>query len=201
MPANLITLAAVELPDGKAIGRSLRMSQNRSRPLACPAREAEELAAGAPPSRCPALVLGSIGIRSNLALIKEYQIVDCSSRGQALDECRAKAHHGEMKLTRMIAVFLLTLGLTLGSAAGISLATEQAFAAPCPMEQNGDCPCKDRCDSAVMTCVAKCSAPFGEAVLLKYVQLYALAGVLSCGADSYPGSQFKGGPATPIPIV
>jgi hypothetical protein len=118
-----------------------------------------------------------------------------------LDASRAKAHHREMRLARIITVFLVTLGLTLGSAVSISLATEQSFATPCPMEQNGDCPCKDHCDSAVMNCVAKCSAPFGEAVLLKYAELYSLSGVLSFGIDSYPGSQFKGGPPAPIPIV
>jgi hypothetical protein len=106
-----------------------------------------------------------------------------------------------MRLTRIITVFLLTLGLTLGSAVSISLATEQAFATPCAMEQNGDCPCKDRCDSAVMNCAAKCSAPFGEAVLLTYVRLYTMSGVLSFGTDSYPGSQVKGSPPAPIPIV
>jgi hypothetical protein len=106
-----------------------------------------------------------------------------------------------MRLTRIITVFLVTLGLALGSAVSISLATEQAFATPCPMEQKGDCPCKDHCDSAVMNCAAKCSTPLGEAVLLKYVRLYTLAGVLSFGTDSYLGSQFKGGPPAPIPIV
>jgi hypothetical protein len=106
-----------------------------------------------------------------------------------------------MKLTRVITVFLVTLGLALGSAVSISLATEQAFATPCPMEQKGDCPCKDHCDSAVMNCVAKCSAPFGEAVLLKYARLSTLLGVLSFGTDSYLGSQFKGDPPAPIPIV
>lgn len=106
-----------------------------------------------------------------------------------------------MRLTRIITVFLLTLGLTLGSAVSISLATEQAFAPPCPMEQKGDCPsCKDHCDSAVMNCVAKCS-PLGQAVLLKYVQLYTLSGVLSFGTNSYLASQFKSGPPAPIPIV
>jgi hypothetical protein len=118
-----------------------------------------------------------------------------------LDESRAKAHHAKMRLTRIITVFLVTLALTLGSAVSISLATEQAFATPCPMEQKGDCPCKDRCDSALMNCAAKCPAPLGEAVLLKYVRLYALASVLSFGTGSYPGSQFKGGPPAPIPIV
>jgi hypothetical protein len=106
-----------------------------------------------------------------------------------------------MRLTRIIIVFLLTLGLTLGSAVSISLATEQAFATPCPMEQKGDCPCKDHCDHAVMNCVAKCSAPLGEAVLLKYVRLYSLSGVLFFGTDSYRGSQFDRGPPAPIPIV
>jgi hypothetical protein len=106
-----------------------------------------------------------------------------------------------MRLTRIIIVFLLTLGLTLGSAVSISLATEQLFATPCPMEQKGVWPCKDHCDSAVMNCVAKCSAPLGEAALLKYVRLYTLSGVLSFGTDSYLGSQFKGGPPAPIPIV
>lgn len=102
---------------------------------------------------------------------------------------------------RIITVFLVTLGLTLGSAVSISFATEQAFATPCPMEQQGGCPCKDHCDSAVMNCPAKCSAPLGQAVLLKYVRLYTLSGVLSFGADSYLGSQFNGGPPAPIPIV
>jgi hypothetical protein len=106
-----------------------------------------------------------------------------------------------MRLTRIITVFLVTLGLTLGSAVSISLATEQAFATPCPMEQKGDCPCKDHCDSAVMNCAAKCPAPLGEAVLLKYAQLYSLSDALSFGIDSYLGSQFKGGPPAPIPIV
>src|SRR3954452_20965810 len=110
-----------------------------------------------------------------------------------LDASRAKAHHREMRLARIITVFLVTLGLTLGSAVSISLATEQAFATPCPMEQKGDCPCKDHCDSALMNCVAKCSAPFGEAVLLKYVQLYALSDVLSFGTSPYLASQFKRG--------
>jgi hypothetical protein len=52
-----------------------------------------------------------------------------------------------------------------------------------------------------MNCVAKCSAPLGEAVLLKYAELDFLSGVLSFGIRSYPGSQFKGGPPAPIPIV
>src|SRR4051812_41676108 len=105
-----------------------------------------------------------------------------------------------MRVPRLITVFVLILGLTLGSAVSISLATEQAVATPCPMEQKGDCPCKDHCDSAVMNCVAKCSAPLGEAVLLKYVQLYALSGVLSFGTDLYLASQLNGGPPAPIPI-
>jgi hypothetical protein len=106
-----------------------------------------------------------------------------------------------MRVTRIITVFLLTLGLTLGSAVTISLATAQAFAAPCPMEHQGNCPCNDHCDRAVMNCVAKCSAPLGEAVLLKYVRLYSLSGVLSFGTDSYRGNQFERGPPAPIPII
>jgi hypothetical protein len=139
--------------------------------------------------------------RRTLQIIKLFQLVDGLVRGGLLDETCAKAHRGEMRLTRIITVFLLTLGLTLGSAVSISLATEQAFATPCPMEQKGDCPCKDHCDSAVMNCAAKCPAPLGEAVLLKYAQLYSLSGALSFGIDSYLGSQFKGGPPAPIPIV
>jgi hypothetical protein len=119
-----------------------------------------------------------------------------------LDQSGGKAHRRDMKLTRIITVLLLTLGLALGSAVSISMATEQALATPCPIEQKGDCPCcNDHCDRAVMNCAAKCSAPLGEAVLLKYVRLYTLAGVLSFGTDSYLGSQFKGGPPAPIPIV
>jgi hypothetical protein len=132
---------------------------------------------------------------------KALQTVSIRSSVGKLDQSGAKAHYRKMKLTRTITVFLLTLGLTLGSAVSISLATEEAFAIPCPMEQKGDCPCKDHCDSAVMNCAAKCPAPLGEAVLLKYAQLYSLSGVLSFGTDSYLGSQFKGGPPVPIPIV
>lgn len=105
-----------------------------------------------------------------------------------------------MKLVPTIAVFLLTLSLSLGSAMNISLATEQAFMKPC-MEHMNDCPCcKDHCDSAIMSCSVQCPMPPGAAILLDHTQLNGAVFIQLSTLDSYPGSQFAAGPPPPIPI-
>jgi hypothetical protein len=105
-----------------------------------------------------------------------------------------------VKLARAIAVFLLTLSLSLGSAVSVSLATEQAFMKPC-MERMNDCPCcKDHCDSAIMSCSVQCPVPPGAAILLDRTQLNGMAVIQLLAFDSYPGSQFAAGPPAPIPI-
>ena len=105
-----------------------------------------------------------------------------------------------MKLARTIAVFLLTLSLSLGSAMSISLATEQALMKPC-MDNMNDCPCcKDRCDSAIMSCSVQCPVPPGAAILLDHAQPNGMAFIQFLALDSYSGSQFAAGPPPPIPI-
>lgn len=108
-----------------------------------------------------------------------------------------------MPLVRAIAVLFLTLGFALGSAIGVAAATEQAFADPCPMhDQGSDCDgCKGGCSGAMMSCSAKCSVPFG-AIALPYGNSYLRAGaepLAAWGEAIY--DPFVTGPPSPIPIA
>jgi hypothetical protein len=108
-----------------------------------------------------------------------------------------------MQLRRAISVLLLALGFALGSVVGVALATEQAFAKPCPMEhQSDDCPCcGDDCSPAMMGCNAKCSPSVGAAALpaIASVDFRTLAAPV--GMDNGTYDPFVTGPPPPIPIV
>ncbi len=108
-----------------------------------------------------------------------------------------------MQINRAIAVLVLALGFALGSVVGVAMATEQAFAKPCPMEhQTGDCPCcDDGCTGAMMGCSAKCSPSIGVAALpgLTSIIPSTLSGFDGRGSDFY--NPFLTGPPPPIPIV
>ena len=107
-----------------------------------------------------------------------------------------------MKLTRTIAVFFLALGVALGSMAAVVSATEQAFAKPCPMHDQGgeaDC-CKGDCDGAMMGCSVKCSAPVATAALTdtEPMLVSALASTVAWNSTVY--DPFIARPPPPIPI-
>ena len=108
-----------------------------------------------------------------------------------------------MQIRRAIAVLFLALGFALGSVIGVSSATEQAFAKPCPMhDQGGDCPCcKGDCTGAMMGCSVKCSVPFGAVALPDHVQLVQCAAEQLVGWESELYNPFLTGPPSPIPIV
>lgn len=109
-----------------------------------------------------------------------------------------------MKISRAILLFLVTLGLTAGTMSATAMATKQAFAKPCPMEQSskkGDCPCcDDHCDGVIMSCNAKCGS-CAAAIATQYSLLIA-----ACAKSGNPllrllHEQVRDGPAPPIPIV
>lgn len=108
-----------------------------------------------------------------------------------------------MPLMRAIAVLFLVLGFALGSVIGVAAVTEQAFAEPCPMhDQGGDCPCcKGDCSGAMMGCSAKCSPSVGVVALLSLTSIVPLnsASLIGLGSDVY--DPFLTGPPPPIPIV
>ena len=105
-----------------------------------------------------------------------------------------------MKLARTIAVFLLTLSLSFGSAMSISLAAQQAITMPC-MEQMDHCPCcKDHCDSTIMSCSVQCPMPSSAAIFLEHTQPNGLATIQSFAFDSDFGSRLASRPPPPIPI-
>jgi len=110
-----------------------------------------------------------------------------------------------MKLTRTIAVFFLALGVALGSMAAVVSATEQAFAKPCPMHDQGgeaDC-CKGDCTGAMMGCSIKCSVPLNTATLSgtepKLMSVAASAPKIAWSSTGY--DPFIARPPPPIPIV
>lgn len=102
-----------------------------------------------------------------------------------------------------IAVLILALGFALGSVAGVALATEQAFAKPCPMEQQSDdCPCcSDDCTGAMMGCSAKCSSTVGAAALPAITSIDFSTLAAPVGMDNGVYDPFVTGPPPPIPIV
>lgn len=110
-----------------------------------------------------------------------------------------------MGISRALTIFLVTLGLTFGSMTANALSVTQAFAKPCPMGQSGQkehCPCcNDHCDSAMLTCAAKCSSHQTSAALAdgqrKLVPLKALLVAKVVRLHD----QFANGPAPPVPIV
>ena len=116
---------------------------------------------------------------------------------------RKMRNYYQMCLTRAIGVMFLALGLALGSMIAVASATEQAFAKPCPMhDQGADAPCcKGDCTGAMMGCSVKCSVPYATAApqsdealgLRKPLPQIAWA----CG--SY--DPFIGRPPPPIPII
>ncbi len=110
-----------------------------------------------------------------------------------------------MKLTRTIAVFFLALGVALGSMAAAASATEQAFAQPCPMHDQGgeaDC-CKGDCTGAMMGCSIKCSVPGTAATLsdtgLKSMSVVGSGPKIAWSSTGY--DPFIARPPPPIPIV
>lgn len=110
-----------------------------------------------------------------------------------------------MKLTRTIAVFFLALGVALGAMAGAVSATEQAFAKPCPMHDQGgkaDC-CKGDCTGAMMGCSIKCSVPLNTATLsnIEPKSMSAEGSGLKIAWSSTGYDPFIARPPPPIPIV
>ncbi|MGH1419425.1 MAG: hypothetical protein ACRBCJ_11260 [Hyphomicrobiaceae bacterium] len=108
-----------------------------------------------------------------------------------------------MSPLRMIAVFLMILGLALGSTVGIAAATEQAFANPCPMEhQDGDMPCcPDDCMDAMLSCSAKCASAVVVGTL-PVAAAWAWAAsnpAFETVRNTY--NEFATDPPSPIPIV
>lgn len=108
-----------------------------------------------------------------------------------------------MSFRRAIAVLFLTLGFTLGSVVGVAVATEQAFAKPCPMhDQGGDGPCcKADCAGAMAGCSVKCSVPFGAAPLPETARLVQDTGAEPVAWDAHTYDPFIARPPPPIPIV
>ncbi|PPC98171.1 MAG: hypothetical protein CTY31_14095 [Hyphomicrobium sp.] len=101
-----------------------------------------------------------------------------------------------------IAVIFLVLGFALGSLINVASATEQAFAEPCPMQDQGDCPCcKGDCTPAVMGCSSHCAVSFGVADLPAAWQPFALVldRPVTTRVSTY--DPFITGPPPPIPIV
>ena len=104
---------------------------------------------------------------------------------------------------RAIAVLFLTLGLALGSVIGVASATEQAFAKPCPMhDQGSDCDCcKGDCTGAMIGCSAKCSVPFGAVALPEGTLLLRTGAETLATWSAAIYDPFLTGPPPPIPIV
>lgn len=110
----------------------------------------------------------------------------------------------KMKITRLIVLFAVSLGLSLGAMTATVTATKQAFAEPCPMEQSSkkaDCPCcDDHCDGAMMSCNAKCGA-CSAAMMAHYSLLPTLGSGPGTPFSHLLREQVRYGPAPPIPIV
>jgi hypothetical protein len=108
-----------------------------------------------------------------------------------------------MSIRRSIAVVFLALGLALGSAIGVASATEQAFAKPCPMhDQGSDCDCcKGDCTGAMTGCSVNCAVPFGAAALPDGVRHILIAAKQFVGWNPEAYDPFVTGPPSPIPIV
>lgn len=103
---------------------------------------------------------------------------------------------------RSITVFLLVLGFALGSVMSVASATEQAFAEPCPMQDQGDCPCcKGDCSPAMLGCSNHCAVPISAADLPMIWQPFALSLDRPAPADVSTYDPFITGPPPPIPIV
>lgn len=107
-----------------------------------------------------------------------------------------------MHARHTIAVIFLVLGFALGSLMSVASATEQAFAEPCPMQDQGECPCcKGECSPAMLGCSNQCAVPLGAADMPKVWKPFALALdrlIFSSGSTYDP---FITGPPPPIPIV
>lgn len=110
-----------------------------------------------------------------------------------------------MGISRALTFFLVALGLTFGSMTANALVVKQAFAKPCPMEQTGQkehCPCcNDHCDSAMMTCAAKCSSHQTSAALHDGMRKLVPLKVLLVAKVEQLQEQFANGPAPPVPIA
>lgn len=103
---------------------------------------------------------------------------------------------------RTIAVFFLMLGFAFASTVGIASATEKAFAEPCPMQDQGDCPCcKGDCTPAMMGCSQHCAVPMGAADLPTVWKLVASALSRPVATGDIHYDPFIAGPPPPIPIV
>lgn len=107
-----------------------------------------------------------------------------------------------MPLKRALAVIFLALGFAFGSVAGVAMATEQAFAKPCPMEhQSDDCPCcKDNCTGPMMGCAAKCAPSVGMAALPSVAAVLPIISVKLAGLHTDLYDPFVTGPPPKIPI-
>ncbi len=107
-----------------------------------------------------------------------------------------------MFASRSIAVFFLILGFAFGSTMGIASATEKAFAEPCPMQDQGDCPCCDGdCTPAMMGCSQHCAIPMGAADLPNVWKLIAAAPGTPVPGNELHYDPFIAGPPPPIPIL
>jgi hypothetical protein len=108
-----------------------------------------------------------------------------------------------MSFQRAIAVLFLTLGFTFGSVLGAAMATQQAFAEPCPMNHHGGegpC-CKAGCTGAMAACSVKCSVPFGSAPLPDTAWIVQSTSIALAAWDADAYNPFITRPPPPIPIV
>jgi hypothetical protein len=107
-----------------------------------------------------------------------------------------------MRVSSTIAVIFVILGFTLGSLINVASATEQAFAEPCPMQDQGDCPCcKGDCTPAMMGCSQHCAVPMTAADLPIVWKLGATALGHPVSRAELHYDPFIAGPPPPIPIL
>lgn len=108
-----------------------------------------------------------------------------------------------MNRRRTIAVLLLALGVALGSIVGMALLTQQAFAQPCPMHDQGadrDC-CKGDCSGAMVRCSVKCAVPFGTVALTDGAVLLRFGAQPAATSRAPNYNPFETGPPAPVPII